>query len=258
MLPFQSLKMVDKAEGYRVEKENMFDLPMRVLIIGKSQLSGKTNLLGNLILRPYGNSDILGKECYAKDFEGRNIYIVCPSTNLDTKWNNIIKGKGIPEGNIYRTFDEESMNNLYKILENDFMEAKDSGRKPEHKLVLMDDISFSGDLKSKQHGALSLLFCNGRHLLISTVVLAQKYSDILTTARENATGCMLFASSQKQSELIYMDHGTCDKRTFIRAYNKATREPHSYLVINYSNLPDKRFMDSHFTPIPELCQLPIT
>ena len=58
------LKMHDSAEDNRVHKEDTFDLPMRLLIIGKSQLSGKTNLVGNLVLRPYGGDDTSGKQMY--------------------------------------------------------------------------------------------------------------------------------------------------------------------------------------------------
>ena len=46
------LKMVDSAEGNRVHKRSTFDLPMRLLIVGRSQLSGKTNAIGSTILRP--------------------------------------------------------------------------------------------------------------------------------------------------------------------------------------------------------------
>ena len=119
----------------------------------------------------------------------------------------------------------------------------------------MDDISYSGDLKSKVHGAVAKLFMNGRHLLISSIVLAQKYSDILTGARENCTGCILFTCSNKQAELIYNDHGTVEKRLFMSAFRKTTQLPHSFMVINYSNGADRRFLDGTFNPIEELCNL---
>ena len=236
------IKMADTSESHRIQKQDLFDLPMKVLLVGKSQLSGKTNALGNLILRPYNKQDA-AQEMYNGNFIGRNIYVVCPSTQLDPKWASIIDSKEIPPGNIYHSYDEEELNALYDRLEANFH------RDPEHTLVILDDCSFSGALKEKLHGALARLFCNGRHLLISTIVTAQKYSDIFTTARENCTGAMFFGCSLKQAELIYYDHGTCDKRKFLDEFRKCTREKHTFLVVNYSNDADRRFQDCNFNAI---------
>ena len=253
MSKFSTLKMVDRAENYRVPKGDFFDLPLRLLIIGKSQLSGKTNCLGNLLLRPYDSNDTAGKNCYLHDFPGRNIYIICPSTSYDSKWQTIINTKQIPDTNIYNGYDEEEVNALYDRLAKDFQNSVDAGRKPEHTLVIMDDISWNGDLKSKIHGAVSKFACNGRHLLISTIMLSQKYTDVLTTVRENCTGMILFACSNKQAELIYSDVGMTDKKVFMQCFRKATAVPHSFMVVNFSNPHDRRFMDCTFNPIEELC-----
>lgn len=244
------LKMKDEAENYRVAKDDLFNLPMKLLVIGKSELSGKTNLVGNICLRPFGEEDTnIGKQMYRFDFKGDNIYIVCPSATLDSKWRSIIDGKKIPEGNIYNKYDEEELNRLYDRLSGEFEQDVAAGRKPDHKLVILDDCSYSGDLKSKLHGALARLFMNGRHLLISTVVTAQKYSDVHTGARENCTGCFLFDCSQKQLELVYMDHGLNSKKEFTKMFRDATKERHSFMVINYSNPVERRFMNSKFEPI---------
>jgi hypothetical protein len=183
------------------------------------------------------------------DFKGDNIYIISPSTNLDTKWQNIIRDKKIPEVNIIKVFDEEVLDTLYQSLDERFHEALDEGRQPEHSLIIFDDMSFSGDLKSHSHGGVARLFCNGRHLLISTIVTAQKYTDILTTARENATGLILYDCSQKQLETIFYDHGLSDKKEFLKMFRTATKEPHTFMAINYSNPRERRFLDSHFEPL---------
>ena len=61
------LKIIDKTDKYHV-KHKLFDLPFRLLINGKSQLSGKTTLILNLLLNPeFG---------YDKLFKGENIFIV--------------------------------------------------------------------------------------------------------------------------------------------------------------------------------------
>ena len=238
------LKMKDEStEGLRIHKDNLFDLPMRLLVIGKSQLSGKTNFVGNLLLRPYGKDDKSGQEFYKNDFEGRNIYIVCPSTLVDAKWKTIIEGKSIPDGNVFTKYDEEELEHLYSRLEEQFAKYK------EHSLIIMDDCSFGGDLKSKIHGVLAKFACNGRHHFISIVVTAQKYSDISTTLRENASGMILYNCSQKQLELIYNDVGLTSKKDFCDLFRRCTFQPHTFMAVNYSNPPDRRFLDTNFSPV---------
>lgn len=243
------LKMKDASESFRVKKEKLFDLPLRLLVVGKSAYAGKTNWLGNAVLRPYDESDKTGKEFYKNDFNGENIYIFCPSKDLDQKWRAIIKGKKIPESNVYSGYDEEEMTALYEKLHEQYLSDVASGKKPKHTLVILDDCSFDGSLVNKRTGAISRLFCQGRHQLISTIATSQKYSQVSTTARENCTGCILFDCSQKQLELIHADHGLGKKQDFIELFRKATEEPHSFLVINYSNTRKNRFQDKNFNPM---------
>jgi len=243
------LKMHDSAESARVHKEHTFDLPMRVLIVGKSMLSGKTNCIGNLVLRPFNDSDEGGKEYYRHDFHGSNIYIVCPSTTLDAKWNSIIAGKEIPPENIYMKYDEQQLEALYDRLERQHEERKAFGDEPVHTLVIMDDCAFSGSLKDKMHGVLTKIFCNGRHCLINVICTMQKYSQCSTTARENATGLMLFECSLKQLDLIMEDHCHIEKNQFKKLFREATKERHSFMVVNYSNPTDRRYQDSNFNDL---------
>ncbi len=233
-------KMIDSSEADRVHKRSTFDLPMRLLIIGKSQLSGKTTTVGNLVLRPFGTEDVEGLQFYRNDFDGDDIYIVCPSILVDHKWRSIIYGKRIPEKNIYNSYDEMELEKLYNKL------AKEHLEKPRHKLVIFDDCSFGGDLKSKLNGVMSLFACNGRHHLISFIVTSQKYSDVSTTIRENATGMMLYACSQKQMDLIYNDVGECEKKEFMKMFRQATYQRNSCMIVNYSNDPSERFLNQHF------------
>ena len=50
MKPIQILKCKDKKEKHYKKKENLFDLPMRVLCVGKSQFSGKSSFLLNILI----------------------------------------------------------------------------------------------------------------------------------------------------------------------------------------------------------------
>lgn len=238
---YKILKMRDKGEKHYTHKPMLFDIPFKIIVVGRSQLAGKTNLLGNLLLR---------KEYYLDDFKGEDIYLVSPSTAVDAKLAAIIEEKEIPSMNVLPDYDEEVLQMVYEMIEEEYQEAVDEKRAPPNKLVIFDDMSFGGKLKSKVHGVMAKLFCNGRHINCSTIVTAQKYSDILTTCRENTTGAVLFSSTEKQLDLMADDHNYKDsKAEFKKMFREATKAKHSFLVVNYSNDPEHRYLDSEFRPI---------
>jgi len=243
------LKMYDAAEKYRIDKGMGINLPMKELIIGKSQLSGKSTNIGNQLLRPYDETDKSADIFYNLDFPGRNIYVVCPSINIDTKWQTIIEQKQIPEGNIYYNYNEDELNDLYNRLEANFLDAVRNDRTPEHTLLILDDCSFSGKLKEKLYGVISRIASNGRHILLSIIVTAQKYSTIHTGLRENATGCIFYECSNAQLKLITDDHAIgIEDKVFKNMLWEATSEPHGFLIVNYSNPREYRYMNAHFEP----------
>lgn len=249
------LKMKDTAESYRIKKKIMFDLPMRLLILGKSQYAGKTNEAGNFFIRPFDENDVGGLDCYRNDFEGNNIYIVSPSTDIDHKWKSIIECKNVPEGNIFNSYNENQLVELYRQLEANYKESVSNNRIPDHVLIIMDDITSSGKLKSKRNGIICELFQRGRHILVSTVILGQYYTDIPPSCRTNATGCIIFDQPYSRMEAVYKDHGKkVSKKEFIQEFDRVTEEDHSYMAIKYDGPRSQRFLDRYFKPIPKLCQ----
>jgi len=242
---YQTLEVKDPHVSYRIKKGEFPDLPCRTLIIGKSQLSGKSNLLVNKLIRT--DTDL----SYWDDFEGRNMYIISPTSDLDFKMKQLIKYKRIPQGNISDEYDEDQILALY-----DYLEAKfHNDEKKEHTAVIFDDCAFSGDLKHHQAGAIAKLFMNGRHLLISTFVLSQKYTLVSTGARGNCTAVYFFSTTPQEIKTIYEDHGCGTLKDFMRIFKDYTREPHSWICVNYSNPPESRYLDQHYEPIKELCDL---
>ena len=197
-------------------------------------------------MRPYDDTDESGSQFYKNDFASDDIYIVCPSTLVDHKWSSIIRGKKVPPENIMTKYDEELLTKLYEKLEQQYHEKMDAGEKPTHKLIILDDCSFGGSLKEKMNGVISRLACNSRHILVNLIVTAQKYSDLLTTLRENASGMILYGASNKQAELIYSDVGEESKKTWMDKFRLATAKPYTFMVVNYSNSPEERFLDSNF------------
>jgi hypothetical protein len=226
-------KVKDKSEKNYVAKGDMFDLPMRLLIVGKSFLSGKTNLLTNLLLQD-------DSRLYKDNFKGENIYIFSGSLGTDKKLKTIIRQLDIPESNLFNEFDEDTLEALLDITKDNYDESMEEGEKPEMNLFILDDLSYGGHLKKHKNGAIAKLFCNGRHFLASVILTSQKYTDILPTCRENASGVILFKCSDRQLDTISEDHNylTQGKKQFKIMFREATTEPHAFLVVNYSNPPE--------------------
>jgi len=236
------LKVRDKAESYRTPKKHLFDIPFCLLLVGKSYNSGKTNLATNLVLRD---------EFYREDFHGDNIYIVSGSLSNDNKLKAIVREKEIPDSNLMSEFDEERLQMLYDIWEEAYEEAVSKKRKPDKVLLFLDDMSFGGNLKKSRNGILSRIAQNGRHILCSMLITTQKYSDILPAVRANSTGCIFFATSPRELELINDEHNYhMPRRDFRELFQSATEKPHSFMAVNYSNPATSRYLDKEFAPLP--------
>tara|TARA_R110000803_G_scaffold39715_5_gene85653 strand:+ start:2503 stop:3264 length:762 start_codon:yes stop_codon:yes gene_type:complete len=243
MKPIQILKVKDKNEKHHIKKGLLFDIPFRLLVVGRSQLSGKSNFVANLLLQD-------DPRLYKNEFEGENIYIFSPSHKSDFKLKTLIEEKEIPKENVFAEFDENVIEALYEIVKDEYNEAIENKEKPTPKLFFFDDMSAGGDLKGKTNGIISKIFSNGRHQLCSICITAQKYTDLPTSARENASGAVLFSGTDRQLDLMCDDHNYLEKKTdFKKMYRNATNEPHSFFVINYSNPIETRYMDKNFEPI---------
>ena len=145
------LKVKDVGDDYHRETST-FDIPFKVLVNGKSQASGKTTVVLNLLLNPDFGFDKL--------FEGENIYIVSDN-KLDNKLQTLADYKEIPDENIM-SYDENVLTELYSELEDKFLEEKEENN-IQNRVILFDDCGYSGNLKNKQSGIISKLICNGRH-----------------------------------------------------------------------------------------------
>ena len=233
------LKVRDATDSYYTKLDGIFDIPMRLLIVGKSQLSGKTNLILNLILR---------NEFYRNKFDGENIFIVT-NNKLDNKLKILRKEKDIPDENVM-AFDEEDLEDLYEQLEDEFMDDVNDKKKPSNKLIIFDDVAYSGGLKKKTAGVISKIVMNGRHANISSIFTTQKFSLVQTGVRSNVTGAILFNTSQKELDLVADDYNYLEsKKDFIKLFRKTTEKKNSFMVVNFTNQKIDMYMDSEFKPI---------
>ena len=246
------LKLNKPDDPDAVIQKPMWNLPFRLLVVGKSLISGKTNAISNLLLRPYNNDDVIGQMFYRKDFKAEHIYLVCKTADLDDTWKVIIKEKGIPLENVSYSYDEEKLQAFYNNLEANFHEAKEKGEQPPHVLICFDDMSFGGQLKHRNFGVITQMFCNGRHLRLSVIITAQKFSHILTDCRENMSGAIFFGCTNKQLALIEEDINQLDtKKAFFQMFKEATKEKHSSLFVRFDDGldPGKMYYDQNGDPL---------
>jgi hypothetical protein len=236
------LKVKDSNEKYYTKKNKLSSLPARIIIVGKSALSGKTNLLVNLLCQD-------GPEFYEQDFIGENMYLVSASIGTDDKLSKLIKFKQIPDENLMLKYEESYLENIYEEIEEKFKEDVKLKKKVNY-LIILDDISFSGCLKNKQHGIINKIFSNGRHINCSVILTSQKHSDILTSARENMSMLIAFNCSNKQLDLISDDvNYELEPKEFKKKFRKAVAQPHSFFVVNFFKQVSEMYMDSKFNII---------
>ena len=237
MNDYTILKVNDKTDSYYTKKKDIFDLPARILIVGKSFLSGKSTVILNLLLR---------EKFYKNDFKGENIFIVSNNA-MDNKMRILKTEKDVDPHN-FMMFSEANLEAVYEEVEERALEAIAEGKKPPNSLIVIDDVAFSGGLKEKTNGTLSRIMCNGRHVNLSIIVTAQKYSQLSTTMRANASGAILFSNSMNEVEAMAQDFNYLEsKKEFVTLFRKATKEKNSFLVVNFSE--DSIYQNSNFEPI---------
>ena len=237
MKDFKILKVKDHSDSYYTKMQDIFDIPMRLIIVGRSFLSGKSTIILNLLLR---------EKFYKDKFDGENIFIIS-NNKMDNKMKILKQEKDVPAAN-FMEFSESNLEMIYNKVEEACLESIDEGEKPVNSLIILDDVAFSGDLRAKMNGTLSRIMCNGRHCNLSCIVTAQKYSQLSTTIRTNASGAILFSNSAKEVESMSMDFNYLNSgKAFVKMFRKVTKDKNSFLVVNFSN--DDIYLDSNFKKI---------
>ena len=232
------LRVNDVSDDFHI-KHKIFDLPFRLLLNSKSQIGmGKTTLILNLLLNPD-----MG---YSKYFKGDNIYIIS-NNKLDNKLKMLAEYKEIPEDNIM-SYNEDTLMDLYDELEADFIQEK-ADKKFNHRLIIMDDVGYSGSLKNKQSGVISKLISNGRHLGLSQIYTTQRFTMASAILKSNVTAACFGNTSMAELDLIAESFNYLkSKKDFVNLFRKYTAEPRSFLCVNFTN-PDGIYQDSEFKTI---------
>lgn len=225
-LKFRKIK--DKSDILTtVDKGQLFNLSLRLLVVGKSG-SGKTSAVVGLLL---------DKRYYKNDFEGQNIYIFSPMIN-DHKMELLVEKKKIPAINIYTAFDDDVLNALYENLTEEYKnEVLLNKKKVDNKLIILDDLSFDGSLRNGNYNSVARIIQNGRKHGISVIITAQYMSHILPCCRFNANGLILFNMNEKELDLVAdeQNYSGLSKKKFKEILRNELNEFHDHIIINYTN-----------------------
>lgn len=233
MSKFEILKAKDPSDKIFIEKNPLFNIPFKIAIIGKSQISlGKSTIIMNLLLR---------KKFYKDNFKGEDIYFISPN-KLDKKLKIVMEELDTPKQN-FMACDEGILDELYDILEEQFLDGE-----TQPKLLVFDDCAFDGSLKNTQSGIIAKIVMNGRHANISSIFTSQKYSLIGTPIRTNLTGAMVGNLNNRELETLeadlnFMENG---KKDFFKMMRKHTKG-RDFVVFNFTN--KDLYLDKNFRPI---------
>lgn len=236
-------KMKDISDSFTIKKDDIPSLPMRMLAIGRTGCGKSSIALGNLLLRD---------EFYRKDYLPENIFVFSGSLSGDIKLRTIIDTLEIPSSNLFDTYDQESAHDIYDMLVENFNEKINDKLKPEHSLIIFDDLGFTNLQKTnKKNNILDKILCNGRKFLISTITLNQKLTQLNTNAREQCSAVMLWKSTKKQVDLAESTFNYLDNRNaFFELVRKNTVGQHDFLVMDFQK--KEIYRDMNFNPIPNL------
>ena len=237
-------KLKDKTDQYTIKKDNIPNLPFRMIAVGSSG-SGKTSTaIGNLLLR---------SEFYKNDFHPENIFIFTGSRE-DHKIMIVKNQLDIPDSNIIVGFNEDAIRTIYDMVVDEYNEAITKGKKPNQTLFIFDDIGYSNRLNvgRKKDDVMSLLYSNGRKYLVSTLTLVQKHSQLSTVIRNNTSAGLFWNCNNRELELIESDFnflkGKGNKQLFHELFRKLTeKNKHDFMVIDLSKTHIYR--DKDFEPI---------
>ena len=230
---FEILKAKDPSDKIFIDKSPLFNIPFKIAIVGKSQISlGKSTIVMNLLLR---------KKFYRDNFKGEDIFFISPN-KLDKKLKIVMEELDVPKSN-FMDCDEAMLEELYEYLEELFLDGE-----TQPKLLVFDDCAYDGSLKNTQSGIIAKIVMNGRHANISSIFTTQKYSLIGTPIRTNLTGAMIGNLNNKELELLeadmnFMENGKKDFFKMMRRYTKGR----DFVVFNFTN--KDLYLDKNFNPI---------
>jgi hypothetical protein len=188
--------------------------------------SGKSVCLANLLTR---------KEFLKGAFD--QMYLISPTGTSD----DIQKQMGIKKANVFTdviagiTEMEEILNDNRSIIE------KVGADKAPKILLIYDDCVGDRDLLKHPMFIKSFIAC--RHFNCTTMICTQSFTRVPRVCRLQATNTIIFACSLDEVKTLSETYcpSRYTKREFSDIIHHATREPYSFLYVNWAAQPAERY-----------------
>ena len=194
--------------------------PARMLLVGASQLSGKTTVLFSLLSKRFPFFTFYGSD---------NIYVICETIFDDHRWRNF----KLRMDNISSKWDPKFIS---------MIEEKVSENKKPSLLICDDIIPIQGTQRDNE--PFYSVFTRGRHYGenrrtgggLSIWCTTQYYKALGPIVRANCSNLCVWLASDAEVNKIYEEHSNgLRKDEWYYIYKYATVKPHSFLHINYAN-----------------------
>jgi hypothetical protein len=201
-----------------IEKDTRFDKlnpvllkPPFLLVINGSVRSGKSNLIVNLI---YNNN------FYKKIFD--NIVYISPTVYIDNTLQHL------DDDDVLKFDNPEKLDDILKTV---VESQNEDNHKKEHTLIIIDDC-----LPLKRGSYLTYLATRYRHFRISLIITSQDYRSVPNIIRANASGYLIFKTSNKKEYKKLEDEFGSLFENFEELYEMCTNKLYSFMFINLRNL----------------------
>ena len=194
--------------------------PCRMILVGASQLSGKSTVLFSLLSKKFPYFTFYGAD---------NIYVICPTIYDDHRWRNF----KLNVDNIRVEWDNKFIQEI---------EEKVSKNKKPSLLICDDIIPIQGTRRDNE--PFHAVFTRGRHYGenrksgggLAIWVTTQYYKALDPVVRGNSSNLCLWLASDAEAVKIYEEHSNgLSKQEWMYIYKYAVVKAHSFLHINYSN-----------------------
>ena len=194
--------------------------PSRMLLVGASQLSGKSTVLFSLLSKRFPYFTFYGAD---------NIFVICPTIRHDHRWRKF----KINVDNISEEWDMEFIEKLKERIEK---------RKRPTLLICDDIIPIKGTKRDNE--PFEAIFTRGRHYGenrktgggLAIWVTTQYYKALPPVVRGNCSNLCLWLASDSEAIKMYEEHSNgLTKNDWLYIYKYCCLKEHSFLHINYSN-----------------------
>lgn len=174
-------------------------------------------------------------------FDEENIFIFCPSIDLNDDFEGLNKA---------RKFSEPDEAVIYAIMDEQLHNIKTYGKKrtPEV-LVIFDDCADNRIIQFG--GAIDKLAVRGRHYKICVIVSSQRLSALSRTARLNSDYFLVFSPYNLSETEALLEQYVLkqDRKRYMKAFQEYWNTEYSYILVDNSERAQKKKIKLGFNEI---------